>query len=97
MSGVDFTVYKGSSSGKIVKSKTHKEVLKPDEVLVRITHAGLCGTDLHYKTQDMVLSHEGVGIVDKIGSEVKSFKVWVNTSYHARRNAIANRDLHTQW
>lgn len=74
MSGIDFTVYKGSSSGKIVESKTHKD-MRPDEVLVRITHAGLCGTDLHYKTQDMVLSHEGVGIVEKIGSEVKFFKV----------------------
>ncbi|KAG6334139.1 hypothetical protein ID866_4946 [Astraeus odoratus] len=74
MSGVEFTVYKGSSSGKIVESKVHKD-LKPDEVLIRITHAGLCGTDLHYKHQDMVLSHEGIGIVEQIGSNVGSFKV----------------------
>lgn len=97
MSGIDFTVYKGSSSGKVVKSKTHKEVLQPDEVLIKITHAGLCGTDLHYKTQDMVLSHEGVGVVEKIGSEVKFFKVWVNVSYHARWDTVADRDLYTQW
>lgn len=60
---VDFTVYKGSKSGAIVKATTTREV-KPGEVLVRITHSGLCGTDEHYKCADMVLGHEGVGIVE---------------------------------
>ncbi|KAG2149117.1 chaperonin 10-like protein [Suillus bovinus] len=72
--GIDFTVFKGSSSGKIVTSTTHKDGLKPDEVLLKITHAGLCGTDLHYKTTDMVLSHEGVGVVQQVGSDVTTFK-----------------------
>ncbi|KAG0700297.1 hypothetical protein DFH29DRAFT_1080778 [Suillus ampliporus] len=58
MTGIDFTVFRGSSSGKIVQSKTHKESIKPDEVLLRITHAGVCGTDQHHKTSDMVLGHE---------------------------------------
>jgi len=74
MPSIEFTVYKGSCSGKIVQSKNHKD-LKPDEVLIRITHAGLCGTDLHYRHQDMVLSHEGVGIVEQVGSCVADFKV----------------------
>ncbi|KAI6107986.1 NADP-dependent alcohol dehydrogenase [Pisolithus sp. B1] len=74
MTGINFTVYKGSPSGKIVKGSTHKD-LRPDEVLLRVTHAGLCGTDLHHKNEDIGLSHEGVGIVEKIGSEVVYFKV----------------------
>ncbi|KAG2340750.1 GroES-like protein [Suillus weaverae] len=74
MTGIDITVFKGSSSGKIVRSTIHKDGLKPDEVLLKITHAGLCGTDLHYKTSDIVLSHEGVGIVQEVGSEVTTFK-----------------------
>ncbi|KAI6042531.1 NADP-dependent alcohol dehydrogenase [Pisolithus marmoratus] len=76
MTGIDFTVYKGSPSGKILMGSTYKDV-RPDEVLLRITHAGLCGTDLHYKNQDMVLSHEGVGVVEKTGSKVAHFKVYV--------------------
>ncbi|KAG1805977.1 chaperonin 10-like protein [Suillus subaureus] len=74
MTGIDITVFKGSSSGKIVESTNHKDGLKSDEVLLKITHAGLCGTDLHYKTDDMVLSHEGIGIVQEVGSEVTTFK-----------------------
>lgn len=60
---VEFTVYKGSADRKIVQSKTTKEV-KPDEVLIKVTHSGVCGTDEHYKGQDMVLGHEGAGIVE---------------------------------
>lgn len=80
MSGINITVFKGSSSGKIVESTTHKDGLKPDEVLLKITHAGLCGTDLHYKNSDVVLSHEGVGIVQEVGPEVTTFKLYVPSS-----------------
>ncbi|KAF8134950.1 chaperonin 10-like protein [Boletus edulis] len=72
---LDYTVYKGHPSGRIVKSTGHRDVLAPDEVLLKITHAGLCGTDEHYKSADMVLGHEGVGIVEKVGAEVNTFKV----------------------
>lgn len=71
---VSFTVYKGSANGKIVKDTTSRE-LGPREVLVKVTHSGLCGTDVHYKHADMALGHEGVGIVEQIGSEVSLFKV----------------------
>lgn len=74
---LDFTVYKGSSSGKIIRAKGHRNNLAPDEVLLKVTHAGLCGTDEHYKNTDMVLGHEGVGIVEKVGAEVNTFKVYV--------------------
>lgn len=77
MTSINITVFKGSSSGKIVESTTHKDGLKPDEVLLKITHAGLCGTDLHYKSSDIVLSHEGVGIVQEVGPEVTTFKRFV--------------------
>lgn len=60
---VEFTVFKGSKEGKIVESKTNRE-LGPDEVLVKVTHSGLCGTDEHYKHQDMVLGHEGAGVIE---------------------------------
>ncbi|KAI8175365.1 Alcohol dehydrogenase zinc-binding domain protein [Colletotrichum sp. SAR 10_75] len=71
------TVYKGSANGKVVEHHitTYKDSLKPDQVLVKITHSGLCGTDEHYKTQDMVLGHEGVGVVERVGGAVKDLKI----------------------
>ena len=60
---VEYTVFKGSKEGKIVKSTTQKE-LKPDEVLIKVTHSGLCGTDEHYKHEDMGLGHEGAGVIE---------------------------------
>lgn len=74
---LDYTVYKGHQTGRIVKSTGHRDKLAPDEVLLKVTHAGLCGTDEHYKVADMVLGHEGVGTVEKVGSEVDTFKVYV--------------------
>ena len=51
-----------------------------DEVLIRITSCGVCGTDkgcVHglepYPTPG-VLGHEGAGIVEAIGRDVKSVK-----------------------
>jgi threonine dehydrogenase-like Zn-dependent dehydrogenase len=60
---VQFTVFKGSKEGKIVQSTTTK-TLGPDEVLIKVTHSGLCGTDQHYRHADMVLGHEGAGVVE---------------------------------
>lgn len=76
MTGIDFIVFKGSSDGKIVQSKTHKESIKSDEVLIKVTHAGLCGTDMHHRTSDIVLGHEGIGLVQQVGSQVTRFKVY---------------------
>jgi threonine dehydrogenase-like Zn-dependent dehydrogenase len=49
----------------------------PGDVLVRIEACGICGTDLnilavppaHKATLDIIIGHEGVGIVEKVGPE----------------------------
>jgi len=70
-----FTVYKGSKEGKIVKAETKKpDDLQNDQVLVKVTASGLCGTDEHYKEVDMALGHEGAGVVEQVGPNVKSLK-----------------------
>jgi D-arabinose 1-dehydrogenase-like Zn-dependent alcohol dehydrogenase len=69
-----FTVYKGSESGKIIKSQTTKPDLTDDQVLVKVTASGLCGTDEHYAHADIVLGHEGAGIVEAVGPLVKDLK-----------------------
>lgn len=69
------TVFKGSQEGVARKHTANKpDELKGDFVLVRVTASGVCGTDLHYKTQDMVLGHEGAGIVEAVGPTVKYLK-----------------------
>lgn len=75
-----FTVFTGSSGGKIITRTTERKV-SDYEVLVRITHSGLCGTDCHYKGAEMGLGHEGVGIVEAIGAKVKRFKVGERTGW----------------
>ncbi|KAK8139456.1 putative NADP-dependent alcohol dehydrogenase [Apiospora sp. TS-2023a] len=70
-----FTVFKGSKDGNPVKSTTTRpDELKGDQVFMKITASGLCGTDLHYKTVDMALGHEGVGVVEDVGPDVKDLK-----------------------
>lgn len=72
--GLDFTVYRGSKDGSIVKSTTHHGNLQGDQVLLKITHSGLCGTDEHYRSTDQVLGHEGAGIVQDVGPDVHDLK-----------------------
>jgi alcohol dehydrogenase len=60
---------------------------KPDikfstDAIVRITKTTICGTDLHIMKGDVpavtdgrILGHEGVGIVEQVGSNVSNFKV----------------------
>ena len=54
---------------------------KPTDAIVRILHTTICGTDLHILKGDVptcepgrVLGHEGVGIVEEVGTAVGSFK-----------------------
>lgn len=72
--GFDFTVYKGSSDGSIKKATTHRDDLQGDSVLVRITHSGVCFTDVHYMKADMALGHEGAGVVEATGPGAQHLK-----------------------
>ncbi|KAJ7629971.1 chaperonin 10-like protein [Mycena polygramma] len=72
---IDITVFKGSPADGIVQATTHSALPTGNQVLIKITHSGICGTDEHYKQTDMVLGHEGVGTVQQVGSDVKEFKV----------------------
>jgi len=82
-----FTVYKGSKDAKIVKSQTTKPDLENDQVLIKITASGLCGTDEHYKEADMALGHEGVGLVEELGPNVKDLKKGDRVGWGYEHNA----------
>ncbi|MDZ4372992.1 MAG: alcohol dehydrogenase catalytic domain-containing protein, partial [Phenylobacterium sp.] len=53
----------------------------PHEVLIRTVAAGLCHSDLHFMEGSYphplpaVLGHESAGIVEQVGSEVRTVKV----------------------
>lgn len=54
----------------------------PTDAIVRLLHASICGTDLHILLGDvptakpgLVLGHEGVGVVEEVGSAVHNFSV----------------------
>lgn len=70
-----FTVFKGHESGAPKKETTTKpDELSGDEVFIKITASGVCGTDLHYRHDHVGLGHEGVGIVEKTGPLCKILK-----------------------
>src|SRR5437773_6176017 len=56
-----------------------------NDVLIRIDRAGICGTDLHIFNWDawaqktipvpMVVGHEFVGMIERVGENVKDFRV----------------------
>jgi Zn-dependent alcohol dehydrogenase len=54
--------------------------LRPDEVLVRVSAVGICGTDLHQvkgefrRPTPMVLGHECAGVVAEVGGAVRSVR-----------------------
>ena len=72
------TVFKGSSSGRVVQeTATPHDKILDNEVAIRMTYSGVCGTDLHYLKEPLVLGHEGVGVVESVGKEVTRFKPYV--------------------
>jgi alcohol dehydrogenase len=56
-------------------------ILQPSDAVVRITKTTICGTDLHILKGDVpevtdgrILGHEGVGVIEEVGSSVTNFK-----------------------
>jgi len=65
-----------------VVEETEIPKIGPDEVLVEVKAAGICGTDVHYKKGEfsparipLIVGHEGAGIVKEVGENVKNLKV----------------------
>ena len=69
-----FDAFHGGEDGKITGGKITRS-LEPTQVFVRITHSGLCGTDLHYLHSGQTLGHEGIGIVEQVGRDVQKPKI----------------------
>ena len=63
-----------------VEEREDPKIIEPTDAIVRLTATCICGSDLWpYRgiepTDHQVMGHEYVGIVEEIGSEVKSVKI----------------------
>ncbi|GGF12625.1 glutathione-dependent formaldehyde dehydrogenase [Halobacillus andaensis] len=64
----------------VVKDMPAPSLQSSNDMIVRITASGICGSDLHlYKggiepKEDYIVGHEPMGIVEEIGSDVKSLQ-----------------------
>lgn len=67
----------GMGDGRFSIETTMLSKPKGDEVMVRIKAAGLCHTDYDslYWKKNVVLGHEGAGIIEAVGNEVNELKV----------------------
>jgi alcohol dehydrogenase len=73
-------VYHGPGK-KAFEDHPKPEIAAPTDAIVRITKTTICGTDLHILKGDLpscapgrILGHEGVGVIDSVGSAVTTFK-----------------------
>jgi len=73
-------VYRGPGQ-KSVEERPKPGILAPTDAIVRILKTTICGTDLHILKGDVetckpgrILGHEGVGVVDSVGSAVTAFQ-----------------------
>ena len=71
-----------SATSPIAPMTIERRALRPDDVAIKITHCGICHSDLHMAHDDwgmsvypMVPGHEIVGVVTGIGSAVTKFRI----------------------
>lgn len=57
MSKYTETVIKGGKDGLVQTTSKIADELTGNKIYVKVTHCGLCHTDLHYMKEDMVLGH----------------------------------------
>lgn len=79
--GMKALVYHGP--GKYAwEDKPRPAIQDPGDAIVRITTTTICGTDLHILKGDLpavtdgrILGHEGIGVVEQVGTAVSEFHV----------------------
>lgn len=100
--GKEYTIYR-PNGGVVDAVKTTIPALGPHDVLIRITHTGVCHTDAVFCSFNvpLALGHEGVGIVEAIGSSVTQFKIGERAGGGYHRDAcghckycLSGKDIH---
>src|SRR5450830_616999 len=73
-------VYQGPGM-KSLEDRPKPAITAPTDAIVKVSKTTICGTDLHILKGDVttcqpgrILGHEGVGIIEQVGSAVTAFK-----------------------
>jgi alcohol dehydrogenase len=73
-------IYLGPGN-KRIEDRPKPELKAPTDAIVKMTKTTICGTDLHILKGDVptcapgrILGHEGVGVIDTVGTGVTTFK-----------------------
>lgn len=80
---MEYLSFEPSSKTLTLKKSDNVPKPAPDEVRVKVSYSGICGTDLHIlegsfpckKNGTLILGHEFVGTIDEVGSNVTVFKI----------------------
>jgi threonine dehydrogenase-like Zn-dependent dehydrogenase len=65
-----------------VKEMAKPKIMEPHDALIKVTGSTVCGSDLHLYHGDIlqlkaddILGHEGMGVIEAVGDQVKNLKV----------------------
>jgi D-arabinose 1-dehydrogenase-like Zn-dependent alcohol dehydrogenase len=72
---LSFKIWTGTLSGPVVAKTVTRPALTGHQVFVKITHSGVCGTDVHYHDEEIGMGHEGAGAIAQVGPEVTNHKI----------------------
>ncbi|MFA5873210.1 MAG: zinc-dependent alcohol dehydrogenase family protein [Anaerolineales bacterium] len=71
-----------SPGKRALENMPKPDIKSPTDAIIRVTKTTICGTDLHILKGDVptvtdgrILGHEGVGIIEQVGSSVSNFSV----------------------
>jgi alcohol dehydrogenase len=74
-------VYRGPGK-RAWENKPRPVIQDPRDAIVRVTTSTICGTDLHILKGDLpsvtegrILGHEGIGVIEQIGTGVEEFQI----------------------
>lgn len=74
-------IYTGINQ-QALEDRPKPDIQQASDAIVRVTKTSICGTDLHILKGDVpsctpgrILGHEGVGVIDTVGTAVSNFKV----------------------
>src|SRR4051794_7180241 len=78
--------------GDLRLDNAQRPVAGPKDLVIKVAAAGICGTDLHFRSmgprfpKPMPLGHEFAGEVIEVGPEVTSFKAGDRVAYNSNNS-----------
>jgi 2-desacetyl-2-hydroxyethyl bacteriochlorophyllide A dehydrogenase len=78
--------------GDLRLDDAQRPIAGPDDVVIKVVAAGICGTDLHFRSmgprfeRPMPLGHEVAGEVIEAGPKVRSYKVGDRVAYNSNNS-----------